>query len=105
MTKDELNTWALANGWQMVGDYPSLMKPRAFDVAIVRMVLKATVANLEIKKPNGKWEKVASAAYSKIIADTDGGAPSGIGLDTINGLSSLMSDNKDHLVFAKFKAR
>lgn len=105
MTKDELSTWALANGWQTVGGYPSLMKPRAFDVAIVRLDLKTTVANLEIKKPNGKWEKVASAAYSKVIADPDGGTPSGLGLDTINGLASLMSDNRDHLVFAKFKAR
>jgi hypothetical protein len=103
MTKDELSAWALANGWQMSGGYPSLMKPRAFEVAIVRLDLKVTVANLEIKKPNGKWEKVASASYSKIEADPDGGAPKGLGLDTINGLSSLMNDNKDHLVFAKFK--
>lgn len=104
MTKDELSAWALANGWQLVGGYTSLMKPRAFDVAIVRLDLKATVANLEIKKPNGKWEKVASAAYGKISADPDGGPPSGLGLDTLNGLSSLMQDNKDHQVFAKFKS-
>jgi len=104
MTQDELSAWALANGWQMAGGFPSLMKPRAFDAAIVRLVLKATVANLEIKKPNGKWEKVASASYTKINADPDGGTPSGLGLDTINGLSSLMAENKDHLVFAKFKA-
>lgn len=104
MTKDELSAWALANGWQMAGEFPSLMKPRAFDIAIVRLVLKATVANLEIKKPNGKWEKVANASYAKIIADPDGGTPSGLSLDTINGLTSLMHANKDHLVFAKFKA-
>jgi hypothetical protein len=103
MTKDELNAWALANGWQDVGGYPSLMKPRAFDTPIVRLVLKATVANLEIKKPNGKWEKVAGASYSKISADPDGGVPGGLGLDTINGLTPLMHDNKDRLVFAKFK--
>ena len=105
MTKDELNAWALASGWQMAGGFPSLMKPRTFDVAIVRLDLKVTVANLEIKKPNGKWEKVASASYPKITADPDGGVPGGIGLDTINGLASLMQENKDHLVFAKFKAR
>ena len=104
MTKDELNAWALANGWQMAGGFPSLMKPRTFDVAIVRLDLKVTIANLEIKKPNGKWEKVSSASYSKITADPDGGVLSGIGLDTINGLASLMQENKDHLVFAKFKA-
>jgi hypothetical protein len=103
MTKDELSAWALANGWQLADGYPSLMKPRAFDAAIVRLDLKATVVNLEIKKPNGKWEKVASAAYGKISADPDGGTPSGIGLDTLNGLASLMQDNKDHLVFAKLR--
>ena len=103
MTKDDLSAWALAHGWQVVGGYPSLLKPRTFDTAIVRLDLKATVAYLEIKKPNGKWEKVASAAYSKIAPGEDGGAPSGLGLDTINGLSSLMEQNKDHLVFAKFK--
>ena len=103
MTKEELNAWALASGWQMSGEYLSLMKPRNFDTPIVRLVLKATVASLEIKKPNGKWEKVAGASYAKIVPDPDSGIPGGLGLDTINGLSSLMADNKDRLVFAKFK--
>jgi hypothetical protein len=103
MTKDELNAWALANGWQMAGGDLVLMKPRNFDTPIVRLVLKATVASLEIRKPNGKWEKVAGASYSKISPDPVNGTPGGLGLDTINGLSSLMADNKDRLVFAKFK--
>jgi hypothetical protein len=103
MTKDELSAWAMANGWRIAGEHLSLMKPRQFDVPIVRLVLKATVAALEIKKPNGKWEKVAGESYSKITADLDGGTPKGLGLDTINGLSSLMHENKDQLVFAKFK--
>lgn len=102
MTKDELSAWALANGWQMADGHLSLMKPRNFDVPIVRLVLKATVASLEIKKPNGKWEKVAGESYSKIAADPNNGVPGGLGLGTINGLSSLMADNKDRLVFAKF---
>src|SRR5580658_10082670 len=63
MTKDELTEWALANGWQMVGGYPSLTKPSAPNVAIVRLVLKTTVASLEIKKPAGKWDKVAHESY------------------------------------------
>ncbi len=103
MTKDELSAWAEANGWQMSGEHLSLMKPRAFDTPIVRLVLKATVASLEIRKPNGKWEKVSGASYSKIVPDPTSGVPGGLGLDTINGLSSLMADNKDRLVFAKFK--
>ena len=66
MTKDEITTWALANGWQMIDGVPSLTKPTAPHPAIVRLVLKATVVNLEIKKPAGKWDKVASQSYSKI---------------------------------------
>ena len=57
MTKDELTAWALANGWRMIGGFPSLTRPAQPDTAIVRLVLKATVASLEIKKPAGKWEK------------------------------------------------
>ena len=103
MTQDELSAWAEKNGWQVADGHLSLMKPRDYKIPIVRLVLKATVANLEIRKPNGKWEKVTGESYSKITADPDGGIPRGLGLDTINGLSSLMADNKDRLVFAKLK--
>ena len=104
MTKDELTTWALANGWQTIGGHPSLTRPATPNVAIVRLVLKATVAGLEIKKPAGKWEKVSNAAYSKIVPDPESGVPSNLGLDTITGITSLMQDNKDRLVFAKLGA-
>jgi hypothetical protein len=72
-------------------------------VAIVRLVLKATVASLEIKKPIGKWEKVSGESYSKIVPDPDTGMPGGLGLAKINGLTTLMRDNKDRLIFAKMK--
>ena len=101
MTKDELTAWTLANGWQMIGGYPSLTKPSAPGTAIVRLVLKATVASLEFKKPAGKWEKVSGESYAKIIADPDTGIPGGLGLATITGLTQLMRENKDRQVFAK----
>ena len=101
MDKDALTQWALANGWQMIEGHPSLMKPSAPHQAIVRLILKGTVVNLEIKKPIGKWEKVASASYGKIEPDPETGFPRGIGLDTISGLTMLMQDNKNRLVFAK----
>ena len=44
MNKDEITSWALANGWQMIDGAPSLTKPTAPHPAIVRLVLKATVA-------------------------------------------------------------
>ena len=62
MDKGELTAWALANGWRMIADCPSLTKPSSPGEAIVRMALKATVASLEVKKPAGKWEKVSGAA-------------------------------------------
>ena len=101
MTQDELTQWALANGWQMIAGFPSLTKPSSPNTAIVRLVLKSTVASLEIKKPAGKWEKVSSAAYSKIEIDPDNGIPGGLGFATISGLTQLMQDNKDRLVFAR----
>jgi hypothetical protein len=101
MTKDEITAWALANGWQMVDGFPSLTKPAAPHPAIVRLVLKATVASVEIKKPAGKWEKVSGESYAKIQADPETGMPGNLGLGTISGLTSLMRDNKDRQVFGR----
>jgi hypothetical protein len=101
MTKDEITQWALANGWQMIDGAPSLTKPSAPHPAIVRLVLKATVASVEIKKPAGKWEKVASESYSKIEPDPDSGMPGGLGFATISGLTLLMQDNKDRQMMAR----
>ena len=101
MTKDELSAWALANGWQDIGGHISLMRPTKVSEPIVRFVFKGTVVQLEIKKPSGKWDKVKSEAYDKIVWDEDAELPRGIGLTTISGLTKLMRDNKDRLVFAK----
>jgi hypothetical protein len=103
VTADELTAWALANGWQMVGGHPSLTKPSAPKEAIVRLVLKATVVNLEVKKPAGKWEKFAGVAYNKVTPDSETGLPLGLGLETMPGFSMLMRDNKDRQVFARMK--
>lgn len=99
MHKDNLTAWALANGWRMLGGFPSLAKPTRPTEAIVRMVLKATVAIVEVKKPAGKWEKLAGAAYAQIQPDPETGVPGGLGLLTIPGLTKLMQDNKDRTVF------
>jgi hypothetical protein len=101
MTKDEITTWALANGWQMMDGFPSLTKPSAPHPAIVRLVLKATVASVEIKTPAGKWEKVSGESYSKIEPDPETGVPGGLGLGTISGLTRLMQSNKDRQKIAR----
>jgi len=101
MDKDELTAWALANGWRTMGGFVSLAKPSRPAEAIVRLVLKATVANVEVKKPAGKWEKVAGASYPQIQADAETGVPSGLGLLDIPGFTRLMQDNKDHMTFAR----
>jgi hypothetical protein len=101
MDKDELTAWALANGWQMIAGCPSLTKPRSPKEAIVRLVLKATVVNVEVKKPAGKWEKVSGEAYGKVVADPDTGVPGGLGLTSIPGFTMLMQDNKDRLMMER----
>jgi hypothetical protein len=101
MNADELKTWALRNGWQIIAGHPSLTKPSAPKEAIVRMVLKATVVHLEAKKPAGKWEKISGQSYEKIIPDEESGLPGGLGLETIPGFRMLMQDNRDRQVFAK----
>jgi hypothetical protein len=105
MTKDELTTWALANGWKMIAGHPSLSKPSRPGDAIVRMVLKTTVVNVEIRKPAGKWEKVSGAAYGEVAADPDTGVPRGLGLVSTPGFAKLMQDNRDSMMFGKLTAR
>ena len=101
MGKDELAAWALKNGWQMLGGHPSLVKPARPTEAIVRLVLKATVANIEIKKPSGKWEKVSGAGYGDINPDPETGIPRGLGLVSIAGLTMLMQENLDRQMLSR----
>jgi hypothetical protein len=99
MTKDELTTWALKSGWKLIGGHPSLSKPTRPGEAIVRMVLKATVVNVEIRKPAGKWEKVSGAAYGDVLPDPDTGVPRGLGLVSTPGFARLIQENRDRAVF------
>ena len=101
MDKEELTAWALANGWQMIAGCPSLTKPSSPKEAIVRLALKATVVNLEVKKPAGKWEKVSGQSYAKVQPDPETGLPLGLGFDTIPSFSMLMQENRDRMVFAR----
>ena len=101
MTQDELRAWALGNGWQVIGGYLSLTKPSAPKEAIVRMVLKASVVHVEVKRPAGKWEKLTGESYAKVVANEETGVPGGLGLETIPGFRMLMQENRDRQVFAK----
>jgi hypothetical protein len=104
MDKEELTAWALANGWQMIAGCPSLTKPSSPKEAIVRMVLKATVINLEVKRPAGKWEKISGESYAKVAPDPETGLPRGLGLDSIPGFTMLMQDNRDRMMVARMTA-
>ncbi|MEJ0015085.1 MAG: hypothetical protein WDN25_00705 [Acetobacteraceae bacterium] len=101
MDKDELTAWALSRGWQMIAGCPSLTKPSSPKEAIVRLVFKATVVNLEVKKPAGKWERLAGQSYAKVLPDPDTELPLGLGLDTIPGFTALMRENQDRMAFAR----
>jgi hypothetical protein len=98
--REELSSWALANGWQTIAGCPSLTKPSSPKEAIVRLVFKATVVAVEIKKPAGKWERISSESYAKVLPDPDTGMPRGLGLDSIPSITMLMQDNKDRMTFA-----
>jgi hypothetical protein len=104
MTREELTAWALGNGWQIIAGHPSLTKPSAPKEAVVRMVLKATVVNIEAKKPAGKWEKVSGAAYGAVEPDPETGLPRGLGFTSLQGFRMLMEDNRNRTVFARFGA-
>jgi hypothetical protein len=99
MDKNEITAWALKNGWQMLAGHPSLTKPTRPNEAIVRLVLKTTVVHLEVKKPAGKWEKLAGASYAAVKADPDTGIPRGLGLVSTPGFAKLMQDSRDRQVF------
>jgi hypothetical protein len=103
MQREDLTSWALANGWQMLAGQLCLTKPSAPKEAIVRLVFKATVATVEVKKPAGKWEKFGSAAYGAIQMDQEHDRPLGLGFEKIPSLSMLMQENKDRQVFARMK--
>ena len=100
MTKEDLTAWALANGWRLLAGSVCLTKPSRPNEAIVRLAFKTTVVNVEVKKPAGKWEKLAGAAYASVQPDEDGGLPAGLGFETIPGITMLMRENKDQQVFA-----
>ena len=104
MTREELTEWAVKNGWVQMGEELCLTKPNNPKEAIVRLIPKATVVVLEIKKPVGKWEKISSTAYKDISADVETGFPRGLGFETMSNLTYLMEDNKNRAVFAKFNA-
>lgn len=102
MTRDELTQWALGNGWQMMAGVLCLTKPSSPGEAIVRLVFKATVATVEVKKPAGKWEKFAATAYAQIVMDEEEARPLGLGFEKIPSFSMLMRENKDRQVFRRF---
>lgn len=101
VTKEELTAWALENGWRVIAGHPSLTKPGAPKDPIVRLVLKATVVNLEVRKPAGKWDKVSGESYARVEAGVDGGLPRGLGFENVPSISSLMQANRDAMVFGR----
>ena len=101
MTKEELTVWALANGWRVIAGHPSLTKPGAPNDPIVRLVLKATVVNLEVRKPAGKWEKVAGESYAHVVQGSEDEPPHGLGFEKVPTITLLMQQNRDAMAFGR----
>ena len=103
MTKEELTSWALANGWRVIAGHPSLTKAGMPNNPIVRLVLKATVVNLEVRKPAGKWEKVTGESYAHIVQRSEDEPPDGLGFEKVPSITLLMQQNRDAMVFGKMR--
>jgi hypothetical protein len=101
LSKEELTAWALANGWRIIAGHPSLTKPGAPNDPIVRLVLKATVVNLEVRKPAGKWEKVAGQSYAQVVQSSEDEPPNGLGFEKVPTITLLMQQNRDAMVFGR----
>jgi hypothetical protein len=101
LTKEELTGWALANGWRIIAGHPSLTKPGSPKDPIVRLVMKATVVNLEVRKPAGKWEKVAGGSYAQVVQGSGEEPPHGLGFDKVPTITLLMQQNRDAMVFGR----
>ena len=104
MTKEEVTAWALANGWRVIAGHPSLTKPGAPNDPIVRLVLKATVVSLEVRKPAGKWEKVASESYARIAPGSEDEPPRGLGFEKVPSVTLLMQQNRDAVIFGRMSS-
>lgn len=103
MDREAISAWAMANGFREIGGTPCLIKPQSPKEPIARILFKATVAQFELRKPSGTWEKIGSAAYAAITPDPESGLPRGMGMEKMPGLPKLMQDNKDQKVFASFR--
>ena len=101
MTKEELTGWALANGWRVIAGHPSLTRPGAPNDPIVRLVLKATVVTLEVRKPAGKWERMGGESYARILPGSDHELPRGLGFERVPSITLLMQQNRDAMVFGR----
>jgi hypothetical protein len=68
-------------------------------------VLKATVVNLEVRKPAGKWEKVATENYAHVVQDGEDELPRGLGFEKVPSITLLMQQNRDAMVFGRMSGR
>ena len=100
MTRDELTSWAMLNGWRMMAGCPSLVKPGRPKDAIIRLLFKVTVVSLDVRKAT-KWETVGSAKYEAVVLDEDGERVLGLGFEKVPSIAMLMRENRDSQVFTK----
>jgi hypothetical protein len=101
LTKKELTVWALANGWRVIAGNPSLTKPSAPNDPTVRLELKATVVNLEGRKPTGKWQKVAGESYAYVVHGSKDEQRRGLGFEKVPSITLLMQQHRDAMVFGR----
>jgi hypothetical protein len=67
-----------------------------------REVRLAVLEVLEGAQPPAVAAEVKTGA---VVADEDTGLPRGLGFETIPGITMLMQDNKDRMVFARMTGK
>jgi hypothetical protein len=55
----------------------------------------------EVRKPAGKWEKVAGESYAHVTQGSEDEPPRGLGFEKVPTITLLMQQNRDAMVFGR----
>jgi hypothetical protein len=59
------------------------------------------VVNLKVRKPAGKWEKVAGESYAHVVQGSEDEPPRGLGFVKVPSITLLMRQNRDAMIFGR----
>jgi hypothetical protein len=80
-----------------------LTKPGASNDPLVRLVPKATLVNLDVRKPAGQWDKEAGESYAHVAQGLEDEPPRGLSFEKVPSIALLMQQNRDTMVFGRVR--